>query len=54
MAAIHGLAGILAEAQLMLLDPLPPDAHAALTRIVALCKRIVELGKTLDGMGQRK
>jgi signal transduction histidine kinase len=48
------LAGILAEAQLMQLDPLPPEQHAALGRIVALCRRIIDLGRTLDGMGERK
>jgi signal transduction histidine kinase len=48
------LAGILAEAQLMQLDPLPPEQHAALERIVALCRRIIELGRSLDGMGERK
>ncbi|HEY2850649.1 MAG TPA: hypothetical protein VGI97_12280 [Gemmatimonadaceae bacterium] len=48
------LAGILAEAQLMQLDPVTPDQHAALERIVGLCRRIVELGRSLDGMSDRK
>jgi signal transduction histidine kinase len=48
------LAGILAEAQLMQLDSLQPEQHAALERIVGLCRRIIELGKSLDGMGERK
>ena len=48
------LAGILAEAQLMQLDPLQPEQHAALERIVGLCRRIIDLGKSLDGMGERK
>jgi signal transduction histidine kinase len=48
------LAGILAEAQLMQLDSLRPEQHAALERIVGLCRRIVELGRSLDGMGERK
>jgi signal transduction histidine kinase len=48
------LAGILAEAQLMQLDELPAEQHAALERIVGLCRRIIELGKSLDGMGERK
>jgi signal transduction histidine kinase len=48
------LAGILAEAQLMQLESLPPEQHAALERIVGLCRRIVELGRSLDGMGERK
>jgi signal transduction histidine kinase len=48
------LAGILAEAQLMQLDSLQPEQHAALERIVGLCRRIIELGRSLDGMGERK
>jgi len=48
------LAGILAEAQLMQLDSLPPEQHAALERIVGLCRRIIELGRSLDGIGERK
>ena len=48
------LAGILAEAQLMQLDSLPPEQHEALERIVGLCRRIIELGRSLDGMGERK
>ncbi len=48
------LAGILAEAQLMQLDAMAPEQHEALERIVALCRRIIELGKSLDGMGERK
>ncbi len=48
------LAGILAEAQLMQLDPLPAEQHAALERIVGLCRRIIDLGRSLDGMGEKK
>jgi signal transduction histidine kinase len=48
------LAGILAEAQLLQLDSLLPEQHAALERIVALCRRIIDLGRSLDGMGERK
>lgn len=48
------LAGILAEAQLMQLESLQPEQHAALERIVGLCRRIIELGKSLDGMSERK
>jgi signal transduction histidine kinase len=47
------LAGILAEAQLLQLDSLQPEQHAALQRIVGLCRRIIELGKSLDGMSER-
>jgi signal transduction histidine kinase len=48
------LAGILAEAQLMQLESTNPEQHEALERIVVLCRRIIELGKSLDGMGERK
>lgn len=48
------LAGILAEAQLMQLDPMQPEQHAAVERIIVLCRRIIELGRSLDGMGERK
>ncbi|MFI5232370.1 MAG: hypothetical protein ACHQSE_07650 [Gemmatimonadales bacterium] len=47
------LAGILAEAQLMQLDPVTAEQNEALERIVMLCRRIIELGRTLDGMGER-
>lgn len=48
------LAGILAEAQLMQLDPVTAEQNEALERIVILCRRIVEMGRTLDGMGERR
>jgi signal transduction histidine kinase len=48
------LAGILAEAQLMQLDPVTREQNEALDRIVALCRRIVELGRSLDGLGEKK
>jgi signal transduction histidine kinase len=48
------LAGILAEAQLMQLDSVTTEQNEALERIVALCRRIIELGRSLDGMGERK
>ena len=48
------LTGILAEAQLMQLESANPEQHAALERIVVLCRRIMELGKSVDGMGERK
>lgn len=48
------LAGILAEAQLLQLDPVTPEQNEALERIVALCRRIVELGKSLDGLGEKR
>lgn len=48
------LAGILAEAQLLQMESADPEQHEALERIVVLCRRIMELGKALDGMGERK
>jgi signal transduction histidine kinase len=48
------LAGILAETQLLQLDPLQPEQQAALERIVMLCRRIINLGQMLDGLGERK
>ena len=52
--ALRFLAGILAEAQLMQMESLPAEQHEALERIVGLCRRIIELGKSLDGMRERK
>ncbi|MFI5244789.1 MAG: histidine kinase dimerization/phospho-acceptor domain-containing protein [Gemmatimonadales bacterium] len=48
------LAGILAETQLMQLEPLPAQQQEALERIVGLCRRIIELGTSLDGLGELK
>ncbi len=47
------LAGILAESQLMLMDPQTPDQQASLERIVGLCRRMIEMTRTLDGLGER-
>ena len=47
------LAGLLAESQLMLMDPQTPDQQAALERIVGLCRRMIEMTRTLDGLGER-
>ena len=47
------LAGLLAESQLMLMDPQPPDQQASLERIVGLCRRMIEMTRTLDGLGER-
>jgi signal transduction histidine kinase len=48
------LMGLLAEAQLMQLDKPSEEHAAALERMVALCRRMVELTKTLDGLSDRK
>ena len=47
------LAGLLAESQLMLMDPQTPDQQASLERIVGLCRRMIEMTRTLDGLGER-
>ena len=41
------LAGLLAESQLMLMDPQTPDQQASLERIVGLCRRMIEMTRTL-------
>lgn len=49
------LAGVLAEAQMMQLDPdAPAEQTEAATRIIALCRRMIDLIHALDGMGERK
>ena len=50
----NALMGILAEAQLMQLDPLSDEHAAAIERIVALCRRMIELTRSLDGLSERK
>ena len=47
------LAGLLAESQLMLMDPQTPDQQASLERIVGLCRRMIEMTRSLDGLGER-
>lgn len=48
------LAAILAETQLMQLDATNEDERAALERIVVMCRRMVDLLRGLDGVGERK
>jgi len=48
------LAAILAETQLMQLDATNEDDRAALERIVSMCRRMVDLLRGLDGVGERK
>ena len=50
----NALMGVLAEAQLMQLDPLSDEHAAAVGRIVALCRRMIELTRSLDGLSERK
>ena len=42
------LAALLAEAQVLALEPLAPDHQAAVERIVELCRRVVALVRDLD------
>jgi signal transduction histidine kinase len=47
------LAGLLAEAQLMQLDDSTAEQRESLERMVALCRRMIEVTRSLDGMGER-
>jgi C4-dicarboxylate-specific signal transduction histidine kinase len=47
------LAGILAEAQLMLMDKQTAELQASLERMVGLCRRMIDLTRSLDGLGER-
>ena len=50
----NSLMGLLAEAQLMGFDH-PSDEHAAaLQRMVGLCRRMIDLTRTLDGLAERQ
>ena len=48
------LAGLLAELQLMEMDELSPEHADAVQRMLALCRRLMALTRSLDGMGERK
>jgi signal transduction histidine kinase len=43
------LAALLAEAQLLEMDPLPQEQLGAVRRIVELCRRVVDVAKRLEG-----
>jgi signal transduction histidine kinase len=47
------LAGLLAEAQLMQLEESTTEQREALDRMIALCRRMVEVTRSLDGIGER-
>ena len=47
------LAGLLAETQLMQLDDPTAEQKESLERMVALCRRMIEVTRSLDGMGER-
>ena len=46
------LAALLAEAQLLELEPLPPDHRASVERIIELSRRVVDVVRALDGVGR--
>jgi len=48
------LAGLLAETQLLQLEDLPAEFAPTLERMVGLCRRMVELTRSLDGIGERR
>jgi signal transduction histidine kinase len=45
------LAALLAEAQLLELEELPSDHATSVRRIVELCRRVIEVTKSIEGMG---
>lgn len=46
------LAALLAEAQLLELEELTPDHRQSVERIVELCRRVVDVVRSLDGVGR--
>ena len=48
------LAGLLAEAQLLQFETLTPEQRESVDRMVTLCRRMIEITRGLDGMGDRK
>ena len=46
------LAALLAEAQLLELEPLEPDHRASVERIIELARRVIEVVRGLDGVGR--
>jgi signal transduction histidine kinase len=44
------LAALLAEAQLLELEPLTPDVAASVQRMVELCRRVIEETRSIDGL----
>jgi signal transduction histidine kinase len=49
----NALMGLLAEVQLMQLDELRDEHAAALERMLGLCRRMIELTRSLDGLSDR-
>jgi len=46
------LAALLAEAQLLEREPLPPDHRQSVERIIELCRRVVNVVRGLDGVAR--
>jgi len=46
------LAALPAEAQLLELEPLPPDHRQSVERIIDLCRRVVNVVRALDGVAR--
>jgi hypothetical protein len=44
------LAALLAEAQLLELEPLAPDHATSVRRIIELCRRVIEETKSIEGL----
>lgn len=45
------LAALLAEAQLLQLEPLAPEHMASVGRIIELCRRVIEVSRSIEGIG---
>lgn len=45
------LAALLAEAQLLELEPLAPEHMASVGRIIELCRRVIEVSRSIEGIG---
>jgi signal transduction histidine kinase len=48
------LAALLAEAQMMELEPMTPEHANAVRRIVELCRRVINVADTIDGLGTQR
>ncbi len=45
------LAALLAEAQLLALEPMSEDHARAVSRIVELCRRVIDVSRSIEGIG---
>ena len=45
------LAALLAEAQLLELESLAPEHHTSVRRMVELCRRVIDVSRSIEGMG---